>query len=99
QNDNAHVVTVAYTPQTPLVDIAAPGETTDTAATTATASADKQAPANNKPGWIQIHIRRGDTLSLAFARHDLSYRDSLALAHLDKHGSQFTRGLRAGDTM
>lgn len=51
-----------------------------------------------EPDWIRIEIHRGDTLSLAFERHGLSYSDSLEIAHLDKYGQHFTRGLRAGDT-
>lgn len=49
--------------------------------------------------WTGVEIRRGDTLSLAFERHGLSYRDSLAIAHLKGHGDRFTRGLKAGDEL
>lgn len=52
-----------------------------------------------KADWTEVKIRRGDTLSLAFERHGLSYRDSLAIAHLEGHGERFTRGLKAGDAM
>lgn len=50
-------------------------------------------------GWQQVAIRDGDTLSLAFARHGLSYMDSLRIAHLPKLGRYFTRGLKAGDIL
>jgi len=49
--------------------------------------------------WQTIEIESGDTLSLAFERHGLSYRDSLKLAHLPEHGRRFTRGLKAGDKL
>lgn len=49
--------------------------------------------------WLEVEIQRGDTLSLAFQRHQLSYRDSLAIAHLEEHGHRFTRGLKAGDVL
>lgn len=48
--------------------------------------------------WIDITIHQGDTLSSAFARHNLSYSDSLAIAGLPQYGSYFTTGLRAGDS-
>lgn len=56
-------------------------------------------PAPAMPRWSSIEIQRGDTLSLAFQRHDLSYGDSLAIANLDEFGRHFTRGLKAGDTL
>ncbi|WP_423821920.1 peptidoglycan DD-metalloendopeptidase family protein [Salinisphaera sp. SPP-AMP-43] len=52
-----------------------------------------------EPGWQQVVIQDGDTLSLAFARHGLSYMDSLRIAHLPKLGRYFTRGLKAGDVL
>lgn len=52
-----------------------------------------------KPGWQAIPIEPGDTLSLAFARHGLSYMDSLHIAHLPEFGHFFTRGLKAGRTL
>src|SRR5699024_4168354 len=54
------------------------------------------APADD---WVRIHIRKGDTLSTAFARHELAYADSLAIAHLSEYGKYFIRQLRAGDTL
>ncbi|MDN5862720.1 MAG: peptidoglycan DD-metalloendopeptidase family protein [Salinisphaera sp.] len=56
-------------------------------------------PIDESGDWIPVQIERGDTLSLAFARHQLSYRDSLAIANLGDYGARFTRGLRAGDSM
>jgi len=50
-------------------------------------------------GWTAVDIRSGDTLSIAFARHGLSYIDSLSIAHLSKYGRYFTRGLKGGDRM
>lgn len=71
--------------------------------TTALATADEQTtldvPEQPSEQWHKVTIQRGDTLSIAFNRNDLSYRDSLAIAHLPKHGERFTRGLRAGDTL
>lgn len=55
--------------------------------------------AEPEPEWIEVAIHRGDTLSLAFKRHDLSYRDSLSIAHMREHGKRFTRGLKAGDVL
>lgn len=51
------------------------------------------------PGWRRVTIENGDTLSLAFARHGLSYMDSLRIAHMPKLGHYFTRGLQAGDVL
>ncbi|MES1948029.1 peptidase M23B [Salinisphaera sp. C84B14] len=56
-------------------------------------------PAPSGPRWHDVTIRKGDTLSIAFSRNDLSYADSLKIAHMKEHGKRFTRGLRAGDTM
>lgn len=56
-------------------------------------------PSAPEKRWIEVEIERGDTLSLAFERHGLSYRDSLVIANLADYGSQFTRGLRAGDVL
>lgn len=49
--------------------------------------------------WQEISIEAGDTLSIAFNRHGLSYAESLKLAHMPEYGSRFTRGLKAGDTL
>jgi|GEM_PF-136003 len=49
--------------------------------------------------WQDVTIHRGDTLSIAFSRNNLSYSDSLKIAHLKNHGQRFTRGLRAGDVL
>lgn len=49
-------------------------------------------------GWIHINIDKGDTLSSAFARYNLSYSDSLAIAKLPQFGKYFTTGLRVGDS-
>lgn len=49
--------------------------------------------------WQDVTIHKGDTLSLAFNRNNLSYSDSLKIAHLKNHGQRFTRGLRAGDVL
>lgn len=57
------------------------------------------APHKPDSPWAEVTIRRGDTLSIAFSRNNLSYGDSLKIAHMDEHGKRFTRGLRAGDTM
>lgn len=68
---------------------------------TATAKADSEpaAPVQAQQlDWTNVEIESGDTLSLAFERYNLSYRDSLAIAHLPKHGSRFTRGLKTGDS-
>lgn len=54
--------------------------------------------ATTSKAWIQIDIHKGDTLSTAFARHNLDYSDSLAIAHLPDYGAYFTDGLRAGDS-
>lgn len=51
-----------------------------------------------EPDWKTIEIQSGDTLSLAFERYNLSYNDSLKIAHLPTYGSRFTRGLKTGDT-
>lgn len=48
------------------------------------------------PGWQIVRIRAGDTLSIAFGRHGLSYIDSLKLAHLAKYGRYLTRRLKKG---
>ncbi|MBS61442.1 MAG: peptidase M23 [Salinisphaera sp.] len=56
-------------------------------------------PVPSGPRWHDVTIRKGDTLSIAFSRNDLSYADSLKIAHMKEHGKRFTRGLRAGDTM
>ncbi|MES1940983.1 peptidase M23B [Salinisphaera sp. T5B8] len=56
-------------------------------------------PRDSGPRWHDVTIRKGDTLSIAFSRNELSYADSLAIAHMKEHGKRFTRGLRAGDTM
>ena len=58
-----------------------------------------QVPKAARSDWREITIRSGDTLSIAFNRNDLSYADSLKIAHMPQHGRRFTRGLRAGDTM
>ncbi len=58
-----------------------------------------QERAVDKPAWTRIEIRKGDTLSIAFARHELAYADSLAIAHMPEHGERFTRKLRAGDVL
>lgn len=63
------------------------------------AGAAPEGGAERRGEWVEVGIRRGDTLSLAFERHDLSYRDSLEIAHLEGHGKRFTRGLKAGDEM
>ncbi|MES1924540.1 peptidoglycan DD-metalloendopeptidase family protein [Salinisphaera sp. T31B1] len=49
--------------------------------------------------WQEVPIESGDTLSIAFSRHGLSYSDSLKIAHIEEHGRRFTRGLRAGDVL
>ncbi|MES1928959.1 Peptidase, M23/M37 family protein [Salinisphaera dokdonensis CL-ES53] len=56
-------------------------------------------PQDTASQWREVTIRSGDTLSIAFNRNDLSYTDSLKIAHMPEHGKRFTRGLRAGDTM
>lgn len=50
-------------------------------------------------GWRTLTIRPGDTLSLAFERHGLSYMDSLRIAHIPELGHFFTAGLKAGRTL
>lgn len=57
------------------------------------------APRGAQGRWQEITIQSGDTLSIAFNRHGLAYRDSLKIAHMDAYGERFTRGLKAGDTM
>ncbi|ROO23784.1 OapA family protein [Salinisphaera orenii] len=57
------------------------------------------APGEGSGRWEEITIQSGDTLSIAFNRHGLAYRDSLKIAHMDEYGDRFTRGLKAGDTM
>lgn len=49
-------------------------------------------------GWRKVTIGSGDTLSIAFEKLGISYRDSLAVAHLPEYGSRFTRGLKSGDS-
>ncbi|AWN15910.1 OapA family protein [Salinisphaera sp. LB1] len=56
-------------------------------------------PNDAKPDWQRVTIASGDTLSLAFARHGLSYMDSLRIAHMPHLGHYFTRGLQAGDVL
>lgn len=75
-------------------------ETPDTDSNAAHAPDAKVAiPSKPKTQWTEVTIRRGDTLSIAFSRNNLSYGDSLKIAHMDAYGKRFTRGLRAGDTM
>lgn len=50
-------------------------------------------------GWQRVDIHSGDTLSIAFGRHGLSYMDSLKLAHLAKYGRYFTSRLKSGDQL
>jgi murein DD-endopeptidase MepM/ murein hydrolase activator NlpD len=58
-------------------------------------------PSSAQPtrAWRDVDIEPGDTLSIAFGRHGLSYMDSLDIAHLSKYGSYFTRELKDGDRM
>lgn len=51
------------------------------------------------PGWQSVRIHAGDTLSIAFGRHGLSYIDSLKLAQLSEYGRYFTRRLKSGDRL
>lgn len=60
---------------------------------------DVAVPAEPSERWTDVTIRKGDTLSIAFNRNNLSYVDSLKIAHMDEHGDRFTRGLRAGDQL
>lgn len=59
----------------------------------------KAEPTATESAWTRIEIRKGDTLSIAFARNDLAYSDSLAIAHMPRYGKRFTRKLRAGDVL
>lgn len=54
---------------------------------------------DSKPDWHRVTIDNGDTLSLAFARNGLSYKDSLRIVHLPHLGHYFTRGLHSGDVL
>lgn len=86
-------ITVAIAPTETAAKSADPA--TDThPANTATPSSPK-AP---HPGWQKVTIQSGETLSIAFEKLGISYRDSLAVAHLPKYGSRFTRGLKSGDS-
>jgi len=49
--------------------------------------------------WRKLVIRGSDTLSHAFARAQLAYKDAIAIAHLDKYGKQLIRRLRTGDVL
>ena len=62
-------------------------------------SADIPRSHDSDPRWHNVTIRQGDTLSIAFSRNNLSYADSLKIAHMKEYGKRFTRGLRAGDVM
>lgn len=86
-------VVVAVTPAKTAPEPARSPKHTDTASTAKTSTA--EAP---HPGWQKITIDSGETLSLAFEKLGMSYRDSLAVAHLPKYGSRFTRGLKSGDS-
>jgi len=101
--------TIADVPLSERLAVAAETENVERAAN-AVATAQTQKPADSKTpekakpktsvdDWQTIEIESGDTLSLAFERHDLSYSDSLRLAHLPEHGRRFTRGLKAGDKL
>ncbi|MES1943004.1 peptidase M23B [Salinisphaera sp. PC39] len=85
----------------PLADAGAPNAQTVASLSERFSGAAASTDGTNSPArdWTEVDIQRGDTLSLAFQRHGLSYKDSLAIAHLDEHGTRFTRGLRAGDTL
>lgn len=87
-----------------IIPPAAPeSETTATISTPLPPATDAAAKSNKAsrtpaPDWINVKIESGDTLSLAFLRYDLSYRDSLTISHLPNYGSRFTRGLKTGDS-
>lgn len=112
--DESDATTVAIAPIAPTNDDAplrdtqaAAGSDTDRVAdmanpvdTAVSAPAEDVAvPRKPRSQWTDVTIRRGDTLSIAFSRNNLSYSDSLQIAHMDEYGDRFTRGLRAGDTM
>lgn len=98
----AHVKATDLTPVNQIIG-SDPASTLDQAID-ALADGDSQSPDSPAdpslpPGWQAIDIRPGDTLSIAFGRHALSYMDSLKLAHLPKYGRYFTRRLKTGDRL
>ena len=95
----AHAMPVNFSPTFDSVRTRPPARPIQLAFAPAASLTSSDKPNALKPGWQRVTIASGDTLSLAFARHGLSYMDSLRIAHMPHLGHYFTRGLQAGDVL